>query len=231
MFQFVFGSEYFWFLLWFLFSCISFVKPISCFLLNWLNWFIFFLTIHLNYQFERFVTVVVHLVMSDSLWPHGPYSMPGFPVLHCLLEFPQTHIHWIDDSIQPSHPLSPPSPPALSLSQHQSLFQWVSIKWPKYWSFSFSISPSNEYLGLISFRIDWFDLAVLGTLRLSVFSFLVITLKIWKCILRSLTLVSFHFPLKQFRDLKNMLWLQAVPLTMRVVFTMGKLNVVILVSY
>ena len=66
-----------------------------------------------------------HLVMSDSLWPHGPYSTPGFPVLHYLLEFPQTHIHWIDDSIQPSHPLSPPSPPALSLSQHQGLFERV----------------------------------------------------------------------------------------------------------
>ena len=169
--------------------------------------------------------------MSDSLWPHGPYSSQGFPVFHYLPEFAQTHVLWVNDNIQPSHPLPPPSPPALSLSQHQGLFQWVSVRWPKYWSFSFSISPSNEYLGLISFRIDWFDLAVLGTLRLSVFSFLVITLKIWKCILRSLTFVSFHFPLKQFRDLKNMLWLQAVPLTMRVVFTVGKLNVVLLVSY
>ena len=52
-------------------------------------------------------------------------STPGFPVLHCLLEFPQTHIHWIGDAIQPSHPLSSPSPPAVSLSQHQGLFQWV----------------------------------------------------------------------------------------------------------
>ena len=53
-------------------------------------------------------------------------SMPGFPVLHYLLEFAQTHVHWVDDAIQPSHPLSPPSPPALNLSQHQGLFQWVS---------------------------------------------------------------------------------------------------------
>ena len=70
-------------------------------------------------------------------------------------------------AIQLFHPLLSPSPPAFSLSQHQGLFQWVSsIRWPKYWSFSFSISPSNEYSGLISFRMDWFDLlAVQGTLK------------------------------------------------------------------
>ena len=70
--------------------------------------------------------------------------------------------------MQPSHPLSSPSPPAFNLSQHQGLFQLVgsSHRWTKYWSFSFSISPSNEYSGLISFRIDSFDLlAVQGTLR------------------------------------------------------------------
>ena len=86
---------------------------------------------------------------------------PGFPVHHQLLELAQTHVHWVSDAIQPSHSLSPPSPPAFNLSQHQSLFQWVNslaIRWPKYWRFSFSISPSNEYSGLISFRMDWFDL-------------------------------------------------------------------------
>ena len=80
----------------------------------------------------------------------------------------QTHVHWVGDSIQPSHPLLPPSPPAFNLSQHQGLFQWVGffIRWPKYKSFSFSISLSNEYSGLISFRIDWFDLFVVqGTLK------------------------------------------------------------------
>ena len=72
----------------------------------------------------------------------------------------------VSDAIQPSHPLLSPSPPAFYLSQHQGLFQWVGIKWPMYWSFSFSISPSNKYSGLISFRIDWFDLfAVQGTLK------------------------------------------------------------------
>ena len=77
-------------------------------------------------------------------------------------------VHQVSDAIKPSHPLLSPSPPAFSLSQHQGLFQWVSSlqQWPKYWSFSFSISPSNEYSGLISFRIDLFDfLAVQGTLK------------------------------------------------------------------
>ena len=85
---------------------------------------------------------------------------PGFLVFHHLLEFAQTHVHWVGDAIQPSHPLSSTSPPAFNLSQHQGLFWGVSlrIKWPKYWSFGFSISPSNEYSGLISFRMDWLDL-------------------------------------------------------------------------
>ena len=85
-------------------------------------------------------------------------ALPGFPVLHHLPEFAQTHVHWVGDAMQPSHPLSSPSP-FLNLSQHRGLFQWVSSLHQvakKYWSFSFS--PSNEYSGLISFRIDWFDL-------------------------------------------------------------------------
>ena len=86
-------------------------------------------------------------------------SMPGFSADHQLPELAQTHVHRVGDAIQPSHPLSS-SAPAFSLSQHQGLFQWVNsfIRWPKYWNFSFSIRPSNEYSGLISFRIDWFDL-------------------------------------------------------------------------
>ena len=95
--------------------------------------------------------------------------MPGFLVLHHFLELDQTHVHQVSDAIQASHPLSSPSPPAFSLSQHQGFFSNESvlhIRLPKYWSFSFSISPSNEYLGLISFRIDWFDLrAVQGPLK------------------------------------------------------------------
>ena len=94
-------------------------------------------------------------------------SMPGFPVLHYLPEFAQTHVHWVGDAIQQSHPLSPPSPPALNLSQHQGLSNEsvLHIRWPKYWCFSFSISAFNEYSRLISFRIDWFDLTVQGTLK------------------------------------------------------------------
>ena len=87
-------------------------------------------------------------------------STLGLPVNHQLLELAQTHVHWAGKGIQPSHPLLPSSPPAFSLSQHQGLFQWAGFlhQWPKYWSFSFRSSPSNEYPGLISFRIDWFDL-------------------------------------------------------------------------
>ena len=96
------------------------------------------------------------------------HSMPGFPVHHQLPEPAQAHVHQAGDAIQPSHPLSSPSLPAFNLSQHQGLFKWVSfsIRWPKYGSFSFSISPSNEYSGLISYGMDWFDLlAVQGTLK------------------------------------------------------------------
>ena len=95
-------------------------------------------------------------------------STPGLPVHHQLPEFTQTHVHRVSYAIQPSHHLSSPSPPAFNLSQHQGLFQWVSSSHQvaKYWSFSFSISPSNEYPGLISFRMDWLDLlAVQGTLK------------------------------------------------------------------
>ena len=95
-------------------------------------------------------------------------SMPGFPVHHQLPELAQTHVHRVGDAIQPSPLQSSPSPPALNLSQHQGLFQWVnsSHQVAKILEFSFSISPSSEYSGLISFRHDWFDLlAVQGTLK------------------------------------------------------------------
>ena len=87
-------------------------------------------------------------------------STPGFPIHHQLPELAQTHVHWVGDAIQPSHLLSSPSPPALNLSQHQGLSNEsaLCIRWPKCWSFSFNISPSNEYSGLISFRMDWLDL-------------------------------------------------------------------------
>ena len=95
-------------------------------------------------------------------------SMPGFPVHHQLLELAQTHVHQVGDAIQPSHSLLSPSPPAFNLSKHQvfSSELLLPIRWPEFWTFSFSIGPSNEYSGLISFRIDWLDLlAVQGTLK------------------------------------------------------------------
>ena len=103
-----------------------------------------------------------------TLCNHRDCSMPSFPVHHQLLELTQTHVCRVGDAIQPSHPLSSPSPPAFHFSQHQGLFQWVSSlhQVAKYWSFSFGISPSNEHSRLISFRMDWLDLlAVQGTLK------------------------------------------------------------------
>ena len=95
-------------------------------------------------------------------------STPGLSVHHQLPEFTQTLVHRVGDVIQPSHPLSSPSPPAFNHSQGQDLFNEsvLRIRWPKYWTFSFSISPSNGYSRLISFRSDWFDLlAAQGTLK------------------------------------------------------------------
>ena len=95
-------------------------------------------------------------------------STPGLPVHHQLPETTQTHVHWVSDTIQPSHLLSSPSFSAPNPSQHHGLFSEsaLHIRWPKYWSFSFNISPSNEHPGLISFRMDWLDLlAVQGTLK------------------------------------------------------------------
>ena len=94
--------------------------------------------------------------------------MPGFSVLHYLLEFAQTHVHQVNDAIQPSHPLLPSSHSAfyLSLIRIFSNDLALHIMWPRYWSFSFSISPCNGYSGLISFRIHWLELlAVQGTLK------------------------------------------------------------------
>ena len=110
-----------------------------------------------------------HSVVSDSLRPHGlqharPPCPSPTPGVH------QTHVHWVGDTIQPSHPLSSPSPPALNLSQHQGLSKWVSFSHQVAKVLEFQLqhqsSPSNEHPGLISFRMDWLDLlAVQGTLK------------------------------------------------------------------
>ena len=96
------------------------------------------------------------------------YSTPGFSVLHYLPEFAQTYVHWVSDGILWSHPLPPTSPFALIFPSIRVFSNELAlcIRWPKYWSFSLSISPSDEYTGWISFRIGWFDLlAVQGTLK------------------------------------------------------------------
>ena len=96
------------------------------------------------------------------------HSTPGLPVYHQLLEFTQTHVHRVGDAIQPSHVccpllLLPSNFPSIRVFSNESTLR---ITWPKYWSFSLNISPSNEHPGLISFRMDWLDLlAVQGTLK------------------------------------------------------------------
>ena len=98
-------------------------------------------------------------VVSDSMTPLTAARQPSMSITNS--QFTQTHVHWVGDAVQPSHP-------ALNLSQHQGLFKWVSSSHQvaKYWSFSFNISPSNEHSGLISFRMDWLNLlAVQGTLK------------------------------------------------------------------
>ena len=132
---------------------------------NWGILYCYFLRTFLNIQFSL-VRSLSHVQLFKTPWT--ACLMPSFSVYHQLLELAQTHPHWVSDAVQPSHPLSSPSPPAFDLSQHRVLSN-VSIlctRWTKCWSFTFSISPSNEYSGLISFRTDWLDLlAVQGTLK------------------------------------------------------------------
>ena len=119
----------------------------------------------INIQSVQFSSVTQ---LCPTLCSPMNHSTPGLPVHHQLPEFTQTHVHRVVDAIQLSHPLSSPPPPAPNPSQHQGLSHEsvLHIRWPKYWSFSFSISPSSEYSGLISFSIDWLDLLVVqGTLE------------------------------------------------------------------
>ena len=108
----------------------------------------------------RYLLVVWSLICVQLFAPIE-YSLPGFPGLHYLLEFAQTHVHLVNDTIHPSHPLSSLLPsifPRIRFFSNEQLFH---IRWPKYWNFSFDISPSNKYSRLISFRIDRFDLLAL----------------------------------------------------------------------
>ena len=108
--------------------------------------------VHISVQFSSVTQSC--LTLCDPM----DYSLSGFSVLHQLLELALTHVHWLSDAIQPSHPLSSPSPPAFNLSQNQSWKRLeresvLCIRWPKYWRFSFSISPTSENSGL--FPLGW----------------------------------------------------------------------------
>ena len=106
-----------------------------------------------------------HVRLFATPWTTAHQASLFITNSRCLLKL--MYVHQIGDAIQPSHSLLSLSPPASNLDQHQGFSNesFLHIRWPKYWSFSFSISPSNEYSGLISFRIDWFDvLAVQETL-------------------------------------------------------------------
>ena len=119
-----------------------------------------------GYFWKGLVSQFSHSIMSTLCDPMD-CSTSGFLVHHQLLELTQTHVPWVGDTIQPSHPLSSLLQPSIFssirvFSNESVLRMW----WPKYWSFNFSISPSKEYSGLICFTIDWFDLLVIqGTLK------------------------------------------------------------------
>ena len=131
-----------------------------------------------TYTYTIYVYISVQFTLScPTLCDLMDYGMPGLPVHRQLLEFTQTHVHGVGDAIQPSHPLLSPAPPALNLSKHQGLFQWVSSELVGqsigvsasfffFWSFRFNISPSNEHPGLISFRwTGWISLQSKGLSR------------------------------------------------------------------
>ena len=122
--------------------------------------------LHLTCQ-ASLLSLVIQSLSCVQLCNPTDCSTPGFTVLHHLLELAQTHVHWDSDAIQPSHPLSPPSPPAFNLSQHQGLFQWVSSSHQVTEVLEFQLQhQSFQCSGLISFMMDWLDLlAVQGTVR------------------------------------------------------------------
>ena len=123
-------------------------------------------SLNIHYQVLKYLQSVQFNTVTKSCLtlcdPMNP-SMPGLPVHHQLPEFTQIHVHRVSDDIQPSHPLSSLSPPATPIPPSIRVFSNEStlrMRWPQYWSFSLSISPSNEHPGLVSFRMDWLDLLI-----------------------------------------------------------------------
>ena len=111
---------------------------------------------------------LLSLNLNFLIFKTGTVRLHSWFIKFCEAWIVQTHVHWLGAAIHPSHPLLAPSPPALIFpcTRFFSSESALHIRWPKYWSFSFSISPSSEYSRLISFRIDWFDLLVVqGTLK------------------------------------------------------------------
>ena len=141
-------------------------------------------------------------------------STPDHPVHHQLPQFTQTHLHWVGDAIQPSPPLSSPSPSTLNFPSIRvfSNESGLHIRWPKYWSFNFNISPSKEHSGLISFRMDWLDLLpIQGTLK-SLLQYHSSKASILQCptlflgALKSLQIVLAVMKLKDAYSLEGKLW-------------------------
>ena len=131
---------------------------------------VYMMMVWYTYAYEKtpqFSSVQFSRSVKSTLCDPMNRSTPGLPVHHHLPGFTQTHVHRVHDAIQPSHPWSSPSPPAPNPSIRVfSNESNLCMRWPKYWSFSFSIIPSKEHPGLISFRMDWLDLlAVQGTLK------------------------------------------------------------------
>jgi len=152
---------------------ISFVFPKRQTFISVLIFMIYFLLLTLVFvcsSFPSFFRYQFSLVTQSCLTLCDPmnHSTPGLPIHHQLLESTQTHVHWVGDAIQPfilCRPLLllPSIPPSIRVFSNESALR---IRWLKYWSFSFNISPTNEHPGLISFRMDWLDLlAVQGTLK------------------------------------------------------------------
>ena len=147
--------------------CMTLTSSFPCSLRNcWCSLLFGFFLSSLMYQsVPSFSSVLLFVTPTEC-------SMPGFPVYHQFPELTQTHVHRVGDAIQSSHPLSSPSFPAsifptTRVFSHKSVLR---IRWPKYWSFSFSINPSNEYSELISFRMDWLDLLAVSKGLSRVFS-------------------------------------------------------------